>query len=195
MKSSIIKTHIEQLSKRLSSPNPPDHLLPQIKHLFQEIANEKDPSQIVPDLNALTSQYSLDQIFKTDIIFALLSNRINAHSQQIMLDLEELENTLNRTKNCIKKFLNFRKGKFFAVQSPDMKNKKQYLGRRSYQRLKFFSFYIETLLQQAVTLSQLGRHKEALEKTSECFTKLKVAAFGPSDCFRLIKPTISVPRI
>ena len=119
---------------------------------------------------------NLDEFFDSDIVYSYLASHIMAFALQINWHLDELSAQLGHTKQMIKKYLNLKNPHFFSFRSTSMRNKKQYLGKKAYLKLKFFLIYVETLLQHTAVLSQQGKHKEALEKASECFTKLKVDA-------------------
>lgn len=153
------------------------HFKSEIGSICQSIPTKvpADVLSIARHLTSLVEHCALDQLLDSEINYAFIASRARACALQMSLDLDELQKTLQSCKQMVKKYLNFSNAKFFAFQSTAMRNKKQYLGRHAYLKLRYFLVYIETLLQQTATLSQQGKHLEALEKSSECFNRLKVA--------------------
>ena len=145
----------------------------QIVRDISKVQNEQliEVSQAFADM---VRRCGLDDFFDSDIVYAYLAAHILAFALQINWHLDELSAQLGQIKGMIKKYLNLKNPHFFSFRSTSMRNKKQYLGKKAYLKLKFFLIYVETLLQHTAVLSQQGRHKDALEKASECFTKLKV---------------------
>lgn len=122
----------------------------------------------------MVSDCDLDRFFETEIIYTYLANHIVAYSLQINWKLENLSKQLSKIESKILKYLNLKDTHFFSFGSRSMRNKKQYLGYKSYLKLKFFLIYVETLLQHTAVLSQLGIHDKALKKAVCCFKTLKV---------------------
>lgn len=156
--------------------NSKDLLKQELSRIINDVA--KVPNDFLIEVSVvfrkMVSKCQLDIFFGTEIVYSYLANHINAFSLQINWHLEELSAQLSETKKMIRKYLNLKNPHFFSFRSASMKNKKQYLGKKAYLKLKFFLVYVETLLQHTAVLSQQGKHKDALEKASECFKTLKV---------------------
>ena len=160
---SIIPTYQNQIQKEIIN------ILEQIS-----LSKEENIKKLSNQFALVNEKCSLDSFFSTNIVFSFLANRMKCIVFQNNLEFKNLSNQLDHIKQMIKNYLNLSNPKFFSFQSTAMRNKKQYLGKKAYQKLRFFLLYIETLLQQTANLSQIGKHREALEKASECFNKLKV---------------------
>ena len=130
--------------------------------------------KVSQEFNILVTRNNLDDFFNTGIIYTYIASHIVAFALQINWHLDELSTQLNVIKKVIRKYLDLDNQHFFSFKSTCMRNKKQYLGKQAYLKLKFFLIYIETLLQHTAVLSQQGKHKKALNKASDCFGKLKV---------------------
>jgi hypothetical protein len=168
------------ISKAKVSMPIPKELISSFQNDILDICRNVSSYEI-HDLEKISNKFTLvvkncclDSLFNSEIVYTYLSDLLYGQSLQKNLRLEDLNQQLQSTRLNLKKYLNFSNSKFFAHQSTAMRNKKQYLGKKSYTKLKFFLIYVETLLQQTATLSQQGNHMEALEKVSECFSRLKV---------------------
>lgn len=148
----------------------------QVSKIMDEISKLQNEQliEVSQAFSDMVRRCNLDAFFDSDIVYSYLASHIMAFALQINWHLDELSAQLGHIKQMIKKYLNLKNPHFFSFRSTSMRNKKQYLGKKAYLKLKFFLIYVETLLQHTAVLSQQGKHKEALEKASECFKKLKV---------------------
>jgi hypothetical protein len=148
----------------------------QVSKIIDEISKLQNEQliEVSQAFSEMVRRCNLDEFFDSDIVYSYLASHIMAFALQINWHLDELSAQLGQIKQMIKRYLNLKNPHFFSFRSTSMRNKKQYLGKKAYLKLKFFLIYVETLLQHTAVLSQQGKHKDALEKASECFTKLKV---------------------
>lgn len=143
-------------------------------------------NEVIELLQMLDNKHGFDEIFKSDINYSLFFLYVKAVIYQKNWDLKNLSDILSKMEGIYEKELNINNPLFFVKENEEFPQFKKYFGFEQFRKIKYFTVYIETLLQHTAVLSQLNDHKGALKKGNYCLKVYQKLFLSLNKIFELI---------
>lgn len=149
-------------------------------------SESKVVNEVIELLQMLDNKHRFDNIFESDINYSLFFLYVKAVIYQKNWDLKNLSEILSKMEEIYKNNLDVDNSLFFVKENAEFPQYKKYFGFDQFRKIKYFTLYIETLLQHTAVLSQLNDHKGALNKANYCFKVYQKFFLSLNKIFELI---------